>query len=121
MLYTNHLHPKSDIPAIDPSLSNGFAYLQRIDGHLGMRFQLFLGGIVIFIRLGFRARIQPGKQKKVKVTRRSEEALHKDYVEPKYQRKIGWILWGCSFGLYGKEQDMFWEKSWGTINSQSII
>ncbi|RFU23549.1 hypothetical protein B7463_g12789, partial [Scytalidium lignicola] len=36
--------------------------------------------------------VRPGKHKKVKVTRRKGEALHKDCVEPKVQRQIGWMF-----------------------------
>jgi ketohexokinase/beta-glucosidase len=63
--------------------------------------------------------IQPGKHKKVKVTRRRGEALHRDCVEPKVQRKIGWMFWGSISGLYGKGPGLFWEKDWGTITSES--
>ena len=55
--------------------------------------------------------IQPGKHKKVKVTRRRGEALHGDSVEPKVQRKIGWMFWGSISGLYGKGPGLFWEKN----------
>lgn len=36
--------------------------------------------------------VQPGKHKKVRVTRRNGEALHRDCVEPKVQRRIGWMF-----------------------------
>jgi len=62
--------------------------------------------------------VKPGRHKKVKVTRRRGEALHRDCVEPKVQRKIGWMFWGCISGL-GKGPGTFWEKDWGTISSQS--
>lgn len=62
--------------------------------------------------------VQPGRHKKVKVTRRKGEALHRDCVEPRVQRKIGWMFWGCISGL-GKGPGIFWEKSWGKINSSS--
>ncbi len=35
------------------------------------------------------------------------EALHRDYVEPRVQRKIGWMFWGSISGL-GKGLDIFW-------------
>ncbi|PQE33789.1 transposable element tc1 protein [Rutstroemia sp. NJR-2017a WRK4] len=54
--------------------------------------------------------IQPGRHKKVKVTRRTE-----------IQRKIGWMFWGSISGLYGKGPGIFWEKSWGTITSNSYL
>lgn len=53
--------------------------------------------------------VQPGRHRKVKVTRRKGEALHKDCVEPRVQRKIGWMFWGSISGL-GKGPGMFWEK-----------
>jgi ketohexokinase/beta-glucosidase len=65
--------------------------------------------------------ILPGKHKKVKVTRRPGEELHRDCVEPKVQRKIGWMFWGCISGLYGKGPGVFWEKDWGTITSASYL
>ncbi|PQE05349.1 transposable element tc1 transposase protein [Rutstroemia sp. NJR-2017a BVV2] len=65
--------------------------------------------------------IQPGRYKKVKVTRRAGEALHRDCLEPKTQRKIGWMFWGSISGLYGKGPGIFWEKNWGTISSESYL
>lgn len=65
--------------------------------------------------------VQPGKHKKVKVTRRPGEELHRDCTEPKIQRKIGWMFWGCISGLYGKGLGVFWEKQWGTITSDSYL
>ena len=65
--------------------------------------------------------IQPSKHKKVKVTRRPGEELHRDYVELKEQRKIGWMFWGCISGLYGKGPGIFWEKDWGSITSASYL
>jgi Transposase. len=63
--------------------------------------------------------VKPGRHRKVRVTRRRGEALHPDCVEPKVQRKIGWMFWGGISGLWGKGPGLFWEKSWGTINSES--
>jgi transposase len=63
--------------------------------------------------------VQPGRHKKVKVTRWAGEALHRDCVEEKVQRKIGWMFWGSISGLYGKGPAVFWEKDWGTITSAS--
>lgn len=63
--------------------------------------------------------VQPGKHKKVKVTRRPGEVLHPDCLEPKVQRKIGWMFWGSISGLYGKGPGLFWEKDWGTITAAS--
>lgn len=62
--------------------------------------------------------VQPGRHRKVKVTRRKGEKLHRDCVEPRVQRKIGWMFWGSISGL-GKGPGIFWEKSWGGIGSAS--
>jgi len=51
--------------------------------------------------------VQPGKHKKTKVTRRVGEALHPDCVEPKIQRRIGWMFWGSISGQYGKGPGLF--------------
>jgi len=66
-----------------------------------------------------RSWIQPGKHRKVKVTRRAGEALHRDCVEPKVQRRIGWMFWGSISGIHGKGPVLFWEKDWGSISSAS--
>lgn len=63
--------------------------------------------------------VQPGKHKKIRITRRRGEALHRDCIEPKVQRKIGWMFWGSISGLYGKGPHVFWEKNWGKITSAS--
>lgn len=63
--------------------------------------------------------VQPGRHRKVKVTRRKGEALHPDCVEPRVQRKIGWMFWGCISGAFGKGPGIFWEKRWGIISSAS--
>jgi hypothetical protein len=64
---------------------------------------------------------KPGKHKKTKITRRigPSELFHPDCVEPYWQRKIGWMFWGCISGRYGKGIHLFWEKSWGNINLAS--
>ncbi len=53
------------------------------------------------------------------MTRRRDEALHPDCVEPKVQRKIRWMFWGGILGLYGKGPGLFWERKWGTITLES--
>jgi hypothetical protein len=42
-----------------------------------------------------------------------------DCVQHRYQRKIGWMWFGCISGKYGKGAGMFWEKKWGTITKES--
>jgi Transposase len=45
----------------------------------------------------------------------SSELFHPDCVRHKWQRKIGWMFWGCISGKYGKGEGLFWEKEWKTI------
>jgi len=63
--------------------------------------------------------VNPGRHKKVKVTRRIGEVLHPDYLEPKIRKKIGWMFWGGISGAWGKGPSLFWEKDWGTITAES--
>jgi transposase len=62
---------------------------------------------------------QPGRHTKIWVTRRPEEVNHKDCVQSRFQRKIGWMFWGSISGKYGKHKGLFWEKDWETINEGS--
>jgi transposase len=64
---------------------------------------------------------QPGHHTRVWVTCKlgTEEIYHPDCVEPKVQRKIGWMFWGCISGRYGKGFGVFFEKSWGGITKES--
>jgi transposase len=64
---------------------------------------------------------QPGKHTKERITRKIglSEIYHPDCVVHRYQRKIGWMFWGCMSGKYGKGIGIFWEKNWGTINKIS--
>jgi transposase len=64
---------------------------------------------------------QPGRHKKVWVTRKKgqEEVYHPDCVEPKVQRKIRWMFWGCMSGKYGKGPGIFFEKQWEGITQES--
>ncbi len=63
--------------------------------------------------------MKPGRHRKIKVIRRRGEALYPDCVEPKVQRRIGWMFWGGILGLWGKGPGLFWEKNWGIIKSES--
>ncbi|EPE35500.1 Homeo [Glarea lozoyensis ATCC 20868] len=65
--------------------------------------------------------VNPGKHKKAWVTRRigEEELFHDDFLEKRYQRKIGWMFWGSISGKYGRHRGLFWEKDWETINAGS--
>lgn len=64
---------------------------------------------------------QPGKHCKTWITRKigREELYYKDTVQPRYQRKIGWMFWGSISGKYGRHKGLFWEKDWETINEGS--
>ena len=58
--------------------------------------------------------MQPGFHRRQWVTRLSGDAelyLH-DCVQEKWQRKIGWMFWGCISGKYGRGPGVFWEKEW---------
>jgi hypothetical protein len=63
--------------------------------------------------------VNPGRHKKVRVTRRAGEVLHLDCVEPKVRKRIGWMFWGGISGAFGRGPGLFWEKSWGTITAES--
>ena len=64
---------------------------------------------------------QPGRHTKIWITRKieEEEVYHKDCVQPRHQRKIGWMFWGCISGKYGRHRGLFWEKDWENINEGS--
>lgn len=62
---------------------------------------------------------QPGKHTRIWVTCREDEREHPDCVQPRYQRKIGWMFWGSISGKYGRHKGLFWEKDWETINEGS--
>ena len=55
---------------------------------------------------------QPGKHTRTWVTRQigEKEVYHKDCVQSRYQRKIGWMFWGSISGKYGRHKGLFWEK-----------
>jgi hypothetical protein len=64
--------------------------------------------------------IQPGKHK-VKVTRRRGEALHRDYVESKVQRKIGWMLGGQFQGFVVKDLDYSGRSIGGVLGLRATV
>jgi hypothetical protein len=47
------------------------------------------------------------------------ELFHPDCISHRWQRKIGWMFWGCISGIYGKGYGVFWEKEWKTITKES--
>jgi hypothetical protein len=65
--------------------------------------------------------VRPGRHKRQKITRKigESELYHPDCVEPRYQRKIGWMFWGAISGKYGRHKGLFWEKDWENINEGS--
>jgi hypothetical protein len=62
--------------------------------------------------------IKGGHHTKVYVTRRKDEELEEDCVLEKYQKKRGWMFWGC-FNGGTKGPGVFWEKDWGTIGQET--
>jgi hypothetical protein len=48
-----------------------------------------------------------------------QEVYDKDYVQPKYKKKIGWMFWGSISGKYKRHRGLFWEKHWENINKGS--
>jgi transposase len=65
--------------------------------------------------------VNPGRHTKDRITRRigDTEVYHPDCIEPRYQRKIGWMFWGSISGKYGRHKGLFWEKDWEKINEGS--
>jgi DDE superfamily endonuclease len=52
------------------------------------------------------------------VTRRRGEEWDPTCIVERYQRRAGWMFWG-SFAGKTKGPGVFWEKDWGTMNSES--
>ena len=65
--------------------------------------------------------VKPGRHTRPRVTRKIglSELYHPDYIEPRYQRKIGQMFWGSISGKYGRYKGLFWEKDWESINEGS--
>jgi transposase len=59
-----------------------------------------------------------GRHRRKWVTRRPGEELDDTCIIEKIRKKRGWMLWGCFSGST-KGPVLFWEKEWGSINSQS--
>jgi len=62
--------------------------------------------------------ITGGRHTRTWVTRRPGEEWDPTCIVEKHQRKCGWMFWGC---FHGETQGpgIFWEKDWGSINSES--
>ena len=59
-----------------------------------------------------------GHHRPIYVTAKPSEHFDATCVRDRVQRKQGWMFWGCFSG--GKKGPcLFWEKDWGTINSDS--
>lgn len=65
--------------------------------------------------------VQPGYHKRQWCTRKigPSELFHPNCVQHKWQRRIGWMFWGCISRKYGKGRGLFWEKEWGTITTKT--
>jgi len=65
--------------------------------------------------------VQPGYHKRQWCTRKIglSELFIPDCISHKWQRKIGWMFWGCISGKYGKGAGLFWEKAWKTITKET--
>ena len=53
---------------------------------------------------------QPGRHTRIWITCRDNEKEHPDCVQPRHQRKIGWMFWGSINGKYSRHRGLFWEK-----------
>ncbi|KAK8086072.1 transposable element tc1 transposase [Apiospora phragmitis] len=62
--------------------------------------------------------ITGGHHRKQYVTRRLGEEWDPTCIIERYQRKHGWMFWGCFSGL-GKGPGLFWEKDWGSITAET--
>jgi hypothetical protein len=58
------------------------------------------------------------RHRKQYVTRKRDEELDPTCVLDKISRPKGWMFWGC-FAGNEKGPGIFWEKEWGSINSES--
>jgi transposase/DDE superfamily endonuclease len=65
--------------------------------------------------------VSPGYHRRQFCTRLkgSSELYNPDCITHRWQRKIGWMFWGCISGKYGKGPGLFWEKNWGSITADS--
>ena len=52
------------------------------------------------------------------VTRRAGEEQEPTCIIERYQRRKGWIFWGCFYNNT-KDPEVFWEKEWGSIKEES--
>jgi hypothetical protein len=52
------------------------------------------------------------------VTRRAGEEWDPTCIVERYQRRKGWMFWGCFYSNI-KGPRVFWEKEWGSIKEAS--
>jgi DDE superfamily endonuclease/Transposase len=62
--------------------------------------------------------VTAGRHTRTWVTRRKGEEWDPTCIVEREQRKNGWMFWGCYNGDQ-KGPSIFWEKKWGSINSES--
>jgi len=62
--------------------------------------------------------VKAGTHRKILVTRKPGEELNTTCVIERQQRQSGWMFWGC-FHSNIKGPYLFWEKDWGSINTES--
>jgi hypothetical protein len=65
--------------------------------------------------------VSPGYHRRQFCTRLKglSELYLPDCITYRWQRKIGWMFWGCISRKYGKGPGLFWEKDWGSITAKS--
>ena len=59
-----------------------------------------------------------GRHTRTWVTRRAGEEWEPTCIVEKHQRRKGWMFWDCFHGDT-RGPGIFWEKDWGSINSES--
>jgi hypothetical protein len=59
-----------------------------------------------------------GRHTRTWVTRTVGEEVDPTCIVERLQRKKGWMFWGC-FNGNEKGPGLFWEKDWGSINSDT--
>jgi transposase len=64
--------------------------------------------------------VTAGRHRRIHVTMKDGEELNPDCVVERVRRRQGWMFWACFSGTT-KGPCLFWEKEWGTINTQSYI
>ena len=65
--------------------------------------------------------VKPGFHRRILVTRKVGEQLDTDCIIEKERASTGWMFWACFSGNGIKGPHLFWEKDWGSINSESYI